>query len=67
MCLAKNPASAFFLPEITGVDLRPAQQASEAVALLLERLNQPGESDRQLLIDPQWVEGATTASPPSDL
>ncbi len=71
VCLAKSPASDFFQPAIggviTGVDLRPAEQVTEAVALLLERLNQPGESDRQVLLDPRWVDGGTTAPPPSIL
>jgi DNA-binding LacI/PurR family transcriptional regulator len=61
VCLSKTAVEDFFTPVTTGVDLRAAEQAEQAVALLLDLLSRASPADRQLLLEPQWVAGATTA------
>lgn len=61
VCLSKSTASALLTPRSTGMDLHQAEQAEQAVALLLELLDQPSPGERQLLLEPEWVSGETTA------
>jgi DNA-binding LacI/PurR family transcriptional regulator len=64
VCLGKTSVSDLFRPEVTALDLRPAEQAEQAIGMLLELLDEQVPDDRQVLLEPVLVPGLTTATPP---
>jgi DNA-binding LacI/PurR family transcriptional regulator len=64
VCLGKTLVSDLLAFGATGMDLRLADQARQAVALLLDLLGNAPAADRQVLLDPRWVPGETTTPAP---
>lgn len=62
VCLGRTRVSEMLGLRVTGVDLRPEQQARQAVAMLLQLLGASSDGDAQVLLEPGWVSGETTAS-----
>jgi DNA-binding LacI/PurR family transcriptional regulator len=61
VCLAKSQLSALAGVELTYADLRYADQAQLAAAMLLEILGESAAGDRQVLLEPLWSGGESTA------
>ena len=63
VCLGKTRLSRLAGVELTCADLRHAEQAQQAAAMLLEILGEAAPGDRQVLLEPGWASGETTAPP----
>lgn len=64
VCLGSISVSDLFRPKATVLDLRPAEQAEQAIGMLLELLDEQSPDGRQVLLEPVLVPGLTTAAPP---
>lgn len=61
VCLGQGVAADLLPFEPTRIDLRAAQLAEAAVALLLEQLDGDAASEQQILLQPELIAGQTTA------
>ena len=63
VCLGQGAAGDLLPLDPTRVDLRHEQLAAAAVTLLLEALDAAEDGERQVLLQPELIAGATTAPP----
>ncbi len=64
VCLGKTGLGEMLAFDPTGMDLRAAEQAGQAAGMLLEMLREAQPGDRQMLLEPEWVDGETLAPAP---
>jgi DNA-binding LacI/PurR family transcriptional regulator len=64
LCLGLEPESAAHLiPGMSGVNLRYAEQARLAAELVINELDGGSPRERQILLEPEWVDGETSGPP----
>ena len=63
VCLGRTQLSELAGVELTCADLRCDEQARQAAAMLLEILGEAAPGERQVLLEPAWSSGETTAPP----